>query len=566
MGTVRPYRTVAVPPNGFTFKSREIVVEHMTHNLTLARRAPSPLLVSTLPRAGSTGITECQPQLPSTYAHNTARCQNPAPTSTPAPRSHHTYGAPVIGTQHARLYALCTTHPTARAVQLAPPVDPQRRPTSDAARRPPLASCATRLPCSPLADTSRKTHSPATHTPSAARRSPHTAARRPQLVTHCQLHFARLLLPASRRAPPARSARTRRAPPCRGTPASRYPHPPLHAHCSLHAHASRRVLLMTATRHLCSSVAARRPCKRRTVRCTGTAHASRRAVLMLATRHLPRAPCARRPPLAASCPLPARYLPLAASTAGSESKGGAAEGGCEPCGWDCVGFERRARIARGAYRANKPQGPRRRQPGTQVPATTALDLLNTFALPKAKPNPVVTPVGAVRTGMGAGSGSGESLLLARARRPSRFGPRHAMSRAGALALVGLGSSNSNRSRTSMRTSRRSARASRARSRRGSDHSHPHVHQRFASQDLVSSQGSTIWASPYPSASQHHVPTAGTVFGQPLPPAQQAPPHQHQRVVSNSMAAAQLFPGGGDQYGYGPLSAPAPVECTACMIM
>ncbi|KAJ7892901.1 hypothetical protein B0H14DRAFT_3427823 [Mycena olivaceomarginata] len=48
--------------------------------------------------------------------------------------------------------------------------------------------------------------------------------------------------------------------------------------------------------------------------------------------------------------------------------------------------------------------------------------------------------------------------------------------------------------------------------------------------------------------------------EPPPPQQQQ--HQPQpwhrvQVVSNSMAAAQLFLSGGDQYGYGPLSAPAP---------
>ncbi|KAJ7083470.1 hypothetical protein C8R44DRAFT_903908 [Mycena epipterygia] len=171
-------------------------------------------------------------------------------------------------------------------------------------------------------------------------------------------------------------------------------------------------------------------------------------------------------------------------------------------------------------------------PGTQIPSTTALDLLNTFSMPKA-PKPIATGVGGESLLFGARAGAAPAQSIWSASRDEQG----LMFAAGGGGGVGSGM--------------------------GQHGQHPHhqqqqyqglahhEHQRYASQDMGSQSQPTIWASsPYPSASQHHVPTAGFV------PQAQAH-HHHQRVVSNSMAAAQLFPSGGDQYGYGPLSVPSP---------
>ncbi|KAJ7625666.1 hypothetical protein FB45DRAFT_921994 [Roridomyces roridus] len=135
-------------------------------------------------------------------------------------------------------------------------------------------------------------------------------------------------------------------------------------------------------------------------------------------------------------------------------------------------------------------------PGTQIPATTALDLLNNFSVPVAASKPLASP-----------NGPGESLLFG-----TRFmfagGHHHQQQQQQQLAPQYQGHGMAQ-------------------------------HQRFASQDL--SGQSTIWASSYP-GSQH--------AGFPQQQSRQLPTHQ--RVVSNSMAAAQLFPsGGGDPFGYGP---------------
>ncbi|KAJ6489891.1 hypothetical protein C8R45DRAFT_992076 [Mycena sanguinolenta] len=193
--------------------------------------------------------------------------------------------------------------------------------------------------------------------------------------------------------------------------------------------------------------------------------------------------------------------------------------------------------------------------GTQVPATTALDLLNTFA--KKPVSSVLPPVGmgAVGGGGGAGmginGGAGDGLL---------FGPRTSAPQTQSIwsaskdergLMFASGSSQQQQYQQVNQHTLAPQFQGLAQSAGYAEHAHPQ-HHRFASQDLASSQGSTIWASSYPSASQHHVPSsagATSSFG--------PPPPTHQRVVSSSMTAAQLFPSGGDQYGYGSVSAPAP---------
>jgi hypothetical protein len=202
-------------------------------------------------------------------------------------------------------------------------------------------------------------------------------------------------------------------------------------------------------------------------------------------------------------------------------------------------------------------------PGTQIPATTALDLLNTFSkAPTVKPGPMApggASVGAVGTGIGggAGPGSGESLLFgARATAQSIWSAsrdEQGLMFAGGTSGVGGGVGQQPHLTHAQVPQFQGIAQSAEPPQYFGEHAHTHAHahhQRFASQDLASSQGSTIWASSYPSASQQHVPSSPFGRGQP-------PPTHRQRVVSNSMAAAQLFPSGGDQYGYGPLSAPAP---------
>ncbi|KAJ7812396.1 hypothetical protein B0H14DRAFT_3478888 [Mycena olivaceomarginata] len=174
--------------------------------------------------------------------------------------------------------------------------------------------------------------------------------------------------------------------------------------------------------------------------------------------------------------------------------------------------------------------------GTQVSSTTALDLLNTFA---KKPVAVLTPPagGAGAAGMGVGTPDG-MLFGSRAALQSIWSASR--DERGLMFAGGGGASGGG--------------VGQQQQQRQLAHQHAHApqhlhgaHHRFASQDFASSQGSTIWASSYPSTNQHQVPPAG--FGH--------PPPTHQRVVSNSMAVAQLFPSGGDQYGYDSLSAPPP---------
>ncbi|KAJ7078721.1 hypothetical protein B0H15DRAFT_532588 [Mycena belliarum] len=171
-------------------------------------------------------------------------------------------------------------------------------------------------------------------------------------------------------------------------------------------------------------------------------------------------------------------------------------------------------------------------PGTHVPATTALDLLNNFTkAPLAKPLHVATT-------QGAGAG-GVSLLPGSRAVPSQSIWSASRDEQG-LMFSGGG---------------------------GAQHAHPHPyqepqqhyhsqpapqeyagggmhHQRFPSQEQ-----STIWASSYPAPG-------------PQEDRLHVVPHQHERVVSNAMAAAQLFPSGGDQYGYGPMLRQYPVGMTA----
>ncbi|KAF7336129.1 hypothetical protein MVEN_02160100 [Mycena venus] len=200
--------------------------------------------------------------------------------------------------------------------------------------------------------------------------------------------------------------------------------------------------------------------------------------------------------------------------------------------------------------------------GTQIPSTTALDLLNTFA---KKPVAVLTPPAGVPA-VGMGGGASDGMLFGS--RPAAQSIWSASRDERGLMFAGGGGGSGGGVGQQQQQQQQLAHQhthSHAPQYQGlpqsaglsgyaeQGHGHSHgAHHRFASQDLMSSQGSTIWASSYPSASQHHVPTTG--FGHP-PPTHLSPTHQ--RVVSNSMAAAQLFPSGGDQYGYGPLSAPPP---------
>ncbi|KAF8205198.1 hypothetical protein K438DRAFT_1964285 [Mycena galopus ATCC 62051] len=196
-------------------------------------------------------------------------------------------------------------------------------------------------------------------------------------------------------------------------------------------------------------------------------------------------------------------------------------------------------------------------PGTQIPATTALDLLNTFA---KKPVAAIPTVGVGMGGPGGPAGDGllfgtraavpQTQSIWSASRDER-GLMFASGASGSGGGVGQQQQPLAHQHQHPHQHTQQQYQGLAQSPGYAEHGPPH-HHRFASQDLAASQGSTIWASSYPSASQHHVPTnAGpnSSFG--------PPPPTHQRVVSSSMAAAQLFPSDGDQYGYGPLSAPAP---------
>ncbi|KAJ6616729.1 hypothetical protein B0H10DRAFT_1948893 [Mycena sp. CBHHK59/15] len=198
-------------------------------------------------------------------------------------------------------------------------------------------------------------------------------------------------------------------------------------------------------------------------------------------------------------------------------------------------------------------------PGTHVPATTALDLLNNFSVPLGKT--AAQPALGLATATPAPGGGGGDLLFGS--RPlqsiwsaSRDEQGLMFSGSGAGAS-GLGVQQQQQPHQYQGLGQNPGLGAYAAEQQyQQQHPHSHHHQRYASQDLSQGSQSTIWASSYPTAGQHNVPAAG--FGvPPISTVVHAPPHQHphqhhQRVVSNSMAAAQLFPSGGDPYGYGPL--------------
>ncbi|KAJ6603347.1 hypothetical protein DFH09DRAFT_898944 [Mycena vulgaris] len=181
-------------------------------------------------------------------------------------------------------------------------------------------------------------------------------------------------------------------------------------------------------------------------------------------------------------------------------------------------------------------------PGTQVPATTALDLLNNFS--KApRPVPIATSAVAGESllfGGRAGAAPTQSIWSA-----SRDEQGLAFAGGGGAGGGGMGQHAHQQHQLQQQQYQGLAPTTGLAQYAGE-------HQRYASQDMASQ--STIWASSYPTASQHHIPAG---FAQPPVSTHPHPHAHHHRVVSNSMAAAQLFPSGGDQYGYGPLSLPAP---------
>ncbi|KAJ7160379.1 hypothetical protein C8R46DRAFT_1286139 [Mycena filopes] len=209
------------------------------------------------------------------------------------------------------------------------------------------------------------------------------------------------------------------------------------------------------------------------------------------------------------------------------------------------------------FRPPAAQLPQPITPGTQIPATTALDLLNTFSMPKPS-----TPKHRPSASASIATGPGELLFGVGARAPqsiwSASQDEQGLMFGGGAGGVGVGMQHQHQHQQQLHPGAQYAAGGLAPTQYGGEHA---MHQRFASQDLASSssQGSTIWASSHPSASQHHVPPGFGHQHQHPPPVHA--PLQHHRVVSNSMAAAQLFPSGGDPYGYGPLSAhaPAPVS-------
>ncbi|KAJ7435226.1 hypothetical protein B0H11DRAFT_2257413 [Mycena galericulata] len=193
-------------------------------------------------------------------------------------------------------------------------------------------------------------------------------------------------------------------------------------------------------------------------------------------------------------------------------------------------------------------------PGTQIPATTALDLLNNFSVPK----PPKPPGEGLLFGARAGPGPNLSVGVA----PAQSIWSASRDEQGLMFATGAAPHSHHQQQYQQQQQQQQPQPQHQQQHAPHYQGLPQsaglgfaqypgeqTHQRFASQD-TSSQ-STIWSSSYPTASQHNIP-AGFVQ-QPLTAQHQ----HHHRVVSNSMAAAQLFPSGGDQYGYGPLSGPAP---------
>ncbi|KAK7039786.1 hypothetical protein R3P38DRAFT_3468803 [Favolaschia claudopus] len=177
--------------------------------------------------------------------------------------------------------------------------------------------------------------------------------------------------------------------------------------------------------------------------------------------------------------------------------------------------------------------------GSQVPATTALDLLNTFSK-----KPVPAAPAAVGMGMGGndgllfGSGAQQQSIWAAARdeRGLMFGAQGGAGGGGGQQQHGLG--------------QQAVGGGGLGGYAGAEQrQHGLGHHRFASQDPVGQQ--TIWASSYPTPQiPGSAPNMGGGFGH----GHGLSPPTHQRGLSSSMVAAQqqLFPPrGGESYRYGP---------------
>ncbi|KAJ7354377.1 hypothetical protein DFH08DRAFT_804298 [Mycena albidolilacea] len=196
--------------------------------------------------------------------------------------------------------------------------------------------------------------------------------------------------------------------------------------------------------------------------------------------------------------------------------------------------------------------------GTQVPSTTALDLLNTFA---KKPVAVLTPPAGGAGAVGMGVGTPDGML---------FGSRAALQsiwsasrdERGLMFAGGGGASDGGGGQQQQQ-------------QLAHQHAHPPQYEGFRSlrgcRDMLSLGTGTRMGRTTashcktshrrrarPSGRRPTLPRVSTRY-HPLASGTLRPRTSptHQRVVSNAMAAAQLFPSGGDQYGYGPLSAPPP---------
>ncbi|KAK7013256.1 hypothetical protein R3P38DRAFT_2546463, partial [Favolaschia claudopus] len=169
--------------------------------------------------------------------------------------------------------------------------------------------------------------------------------------------------------------------------------------------------------------------------------------------------------------------------------------------------------------------------GSQVPATTALDLLNTFS---KKPVPAAPQPGG-NDGLLFGSGAQQQSIWAAARDETGL-------------MFGAGGGAGQQQQQQHGLGQQVVGGSGLGGYAGAEQrQHALGHHRFASQDPVGQQ--TIWASSYPTPQiPGSAPNMGGGFGHGL-----SPP-THQRGLSSSMVAAQqqLFPPrGGESYRYGP---------------
>ncbi|KAK7044309.1 hypothetical protein R3P38DRAFT_3258482 [Favolaschia claudopus] len=172
--------------------------------------------------------------------------------------------------------------------------------------------------------------------------------------------------------------------------------------------------------------------------------------------------------------------------------------------------------------------------GSQVPATTALDLLNTFS---KKPVPAAPQPGG-NDGLLFGSGAQQQSIWAAARDETGLmfgagggaGQQQQQHVLGQQVVVGGGLGGY---------------------AGAEQRQHALGHHRFASQDPVGQQ--TIWASSYPTPQiPGSAPNMGGGFGHGH--GHGLSPSTHQRGLSSSMVAAQqqlFLPRGGESYRYGP---------------